>query len=245
MGKLIKDEVNFGLDHPVKKSKITNELTEELHIQVSNKFERRRVNVNDIDEIWAADLIDMQGFSKQNKQIKYLLTVIDVFSKCVWIIPLKQKTGREVANAFSRILKERRPDKMWVDKGREFYNNDVQKLVEFYSRENDEKSCVIERFNRTIKEKIYKYFTANSTRKYFDVLDTFVDQYNNTVHSSIKITPVEASLMKNENKVWRHLYPEFGGKTLTPKCSIGHVKITNKKKILWEGFYTSLDWRGV
>ena len=102
--------------------------------------------------MWAADLIDMQAFSKDNNGIKYLLTVIDIFSKFVWIVPLKQKTGQEVANAFSRILKERRPSKMLVDKDREFYNKDVQKLVELYSTENEEKSCVIERFNRTIKE---------------------------------------------------------------------------------------------
>ena len=73
-----------------------------------------------------------------------MLTVIDVFSKFASIIPLKQKTGQEVANAFSRIVKERRPSKMRVDKGREFYNKDVQKLVELYSTENEEKSCVIE-----------------------------------------------------------------------------------------------------
>ena len=71
----------------------------------------------------------MQAFSKDNNGIKYLLTVIDIFSKFVWIIPSKRKTGQEVASAFSRILKERRPSKMWVDKGREFYNKDVQKLV--------------------------------------------------------------------------------------------------------------------
>ena len=67
--------------------------------------------MNSIGEIWAADLIDMQAFSKDNNGIKYLLTVIDVFSRFVWIIPLKRKTGQEVANAFSRILKERRPSK--------------------------------------------------------------------------------------------------------------------------------------
>ena len=130
---------------------------------------------------------------------------------------------------------------MWVDKGREFYNKDVRKLVELYSTENEEKSCVIERFNRTIKDNIFKYFSANSTRKYIDVLDKLVYQYNNTVHSSIKITPVEASLKKNENKVWRNLYPDFGGKTATPKFSVGdNVRIT--KKIVWEGRYSSLDW---
>ena len=85
----------------------------------------------------------MQAFSKYNNGIKYLLTVIDIFSKFAWIIPLKRKTGQEVANAFSRILKERKPGKMWVDKGREFYNKDARRLVELYSTENEQKSCVI------------------------------------------------------------------------------------------------------
>ena len=94
---------------------------------------------------------------------------------------------------------------MWVDKGWEFYNKDVQKLVELYSTENDEKSCMIERFNRTIKKKCL--------RKCIDVLDLLVDQYNNTIHSSIKMTSKEASRKENENIVWRNLYPEFGGTT--------------------------------
>ena len=82
-----------------------------------------------------------------------MLTVINIFSEFVCIVPLKRKTGQEVVNTFSRILKERRPSKTWVDKGREFYNKDVQKLIALYSAESEEKSCVIERFNRTINEK--------------------------------------------------------------------------------------------
>ena len=116
--------------------------------------------MNSIDEICAADLIDTQAFSKDNNGIKYLLTVIDIFSKFVWIVPLKRKTGQEVANAFSSILKERRPSKTGVCRGREFYNKDVQKLIKLYSTENEEESCVIERFNRTIKEQMFKYFSA-------------------------------------------------------------------------------------
>ena len=78
-----------------------------------------------------------------------------------------------------------------------------------------------------------KYFSANNTRKYFDVLDLLVEQYNNTIHSPIKMTPVEESREANENKVWRNLYPEFGGVTLIPKFSIGdNVRITKKKKYL-------------
>ena len=144
VGRLINVKVHFGLGHPVKKIlKFTYKLADELYKPVTRKFQRR-VNVSTIGEIWAADLIDMQAYSKDNNGIKYLLTVIDIFSKFVWIIPLKRKTGQEVANAFSSILKEGRPSKMWVDKGREFYNKDVQKLVELYSTENEEKSCVIE-----------------------------------------------------------------------------------------------------
>ena len=120
---------------------------------------------------------------------------------------------------------------MWIDKGREFNNKDVKKLFELHSTENEEKSCVIERFNRTIKEQIFKYFCANYTRQFVDVLDLLEDQYNNTIHSSIKMTPKGASRKEHENKVWRNLYPEFCGKTLAPKFSIGdHVRITKTKK---------------
>ena len=126
---------------------------------------------------------------------------------------------------------------MWVDKSREFYNKDVQKLVELYSTENEEKSCVIERFNRTNKEKLLKYFSANNTRKCVDILDLLVDQYNNTIHSSLKMTPKEESRMENANKVWRNLYPEFGGKTLASKYSIGdNVRITKKNNLFDKGY---------
>ena len=89
---------------------------------------------------------------------------------------------------------------------------------------------MIERFNRTIKEKIFRYFSANNTRTFVDVLDLLVDQDNNAIHSSIKMTPKEASRDENENKVWRNLYPKSGGKNVTPKVSIGdHVRITKKR----------------
>ena len=84
---------------------------------------------------------------------------------------------------------------------------------------------------------MFKYFCAINTRKILDVLDLLVDQYNNEIHSSIKIIPKEASRKVNENKMWRNLYPEFGGKTLTPKCSIGdNVPITKNKQTLVRGY---------
>ena len=90
---------------------------------------------------------------------------------------------------------------MWVDKGQEFYNKDVQKLAELYSTENSENSCVMERFNRTIKDKLFRSFCANNTRQFVDILDLLVNQYNNAIHSSIKMNPKEGSRKENENKV--------------------------------------------
>ncbi|XP_065640418.1 uncharacterized protein LOC136073016 [Hydra vulgaris] len=165
----------------------------ELHKPVVKHFRKRKVIANGINEIWAVDLVDMQSFSKFNDSIKYLLMVIDVFSNYGRIVPLKSKTGIEVTNALNKIFKNRRCRKLWVNKGLEFYNKRSKALgVDLYSTENEKKSCVVERWNRTIKEKMFNYFSANSTRKYIDVLDEMVNKYNNTKHSSIKMTPVEA-----------------------------------------------------
>ena len=139
----------------------------------------------------------MQAFAKFNRGVKYLLADIDVFSKYGWLIPLKDKTGKSVASALKTIFVERKPEKMWVDKGKEFYNKDVKDLIEMYSTENEEKSSVVERWIRTMKEKMWKYFTANSTNVYIDVLPD-LKEYNNTRHSSIKMTPVKASKKENE-----------------------------------------------
>ena len=204
------------------------------------KFEKRRVLVNGIDKIWAADLVDMQAFSKFNRGIKYLLAVIDVFSKYGWLVPLKDKTGKSVASALKTILKERQPEIMWVDKGKEFYNKDVKELVELYSTENEEKSSVVERWIRTMKERMWKYFTDNNTNRYVDVLLDLVKGYNDTRHSSIKMMPVEASKKKNELTVWRTLYPDhLERRDIHPEFSVGDkVRISKKKKTFEKGYTT-------
>ena len=109
---------------------------------IIKNFPKRKVYVNGIDKIWAADLAEMQAFSKFNCGVRYLLTVIDVFSKYGWMLPLKDETGKSVADAFKEIFKKskRKPEKLWTDKGREFYNKHVKELgVELYSTENEEK----------------------------------------------------------------------------------------------------------
>ncbi len=153
-------------------------------------------------------MIDMQHYSKWNDGYKYILAAIDVFSKYGWMRPLKNKSGADVAATLNNIMEGsgRAPEMVWVDKGKEFYNSHVQKLVSLYSTENEEKSCIVETWNRTMKSRMFKYFTANNTNKYIDVLQDMVDKYNNTKHSSTKMTPVLASNKENETTVYRNLY---------------------------------------
>ena len=196
--------------------------------------------LNGLDKIWAGDLVEMQAFSKSNRGVRYILTVIDVFSKYGWMLPLKDKTGKSVADAFKEIFKKskRKPEKLWTDKGQEFYNKNVKELgVELYSTENEEKSSVVERWNRTMKEKMFKYLTANNTNKYIDVLDDFVERYNNTRLSSIKMTPVEASKKENEVRVYRNLYPDLTRRPMRAKFKTGDkVRILKTKGLFQKGF---------
>ena len=223
----------------IKKKKFSV-LAEELHKPVKRKFNKRRVMVNGIDKIWAADLADMKAFEDYNDGYTFLLLVIDIFSKYGWVIPLKNKKVKTVAEALKNIFEERKPEKLWTDKGTEFFNKDVKKLIEIYSTENEEKSSIVERWIRTMKEKMWKYFTDNNTYTYMDVLPELVEDYNNTVHSSIKMTPIEASKKKNELTVWRNLYPDrYKIYDLTPKFSVGDkVRITKKKKVFEKGYTT-------
>ena len=140
----------------------------------------------------------MQSLSRKNKGIKYLLCVIDLFSKYAFVVPLKDKKGIGIVNAFDKIIKQskRKPNKIWVDQGSEFYNNNFKKWLSdnniiMYSAYNEGKSVVPERFIRTLKNKLYKHMTATSKNVYYNVLDDAVSKYNNTKHSTIKMKPVD------------------------------------------------------
>ena len=134
---------------------------------------------------------------------------------------IKRNWGRLWSCALRKVFKERKPEKLWIDKCKEFYNKHVQQLGDLYSTENEDKSSVVERWNRTMKDKMFKYFTANSTRKYIDILDEFVNSYNNTVHSSIKIIPTEASKRENANQIWRNMYDDYSPpERKAPKFSV-------------------------
>ena len=141
----------------------------------------------------------MQSLSKYKKGIKYLLCAIELFSKYARIVPSKDKRRITIVNAFQKIIsKGRKPNKIWVDQGSEFYNQsfkDFLKInnIEMYSTYNEGKSVVAERFIRTLKNKIFKHMTAISKNVYFDVLDDIVKKYNNTVYRAIKIKSIDAT----------------------------------------------------
>ena len=225
----------------------SQQLANELHKPIRRNFKKRRVIVNHIDEIWCSDLVEMQKFSKWNKGYRYLLMVLDVFSKYGWIEPLKDKKGETVMKAFQIIFKENRiPKYLWVDNGKEYYNQHVKALLEkhdiqMYSTENEEKSSVCERWNRTIKTKMWKQFTVQGNTQYLDILPKILKQYNNTKHSSIKMTPVEASKKKNEGIVYFNLYGDMQSRfeISKPKYKIGDkVRISKYKRQVFDKGFT-------
>ena len=219
-------------------------LSEELHKSKRKNYPRRRIIVNLIDEIFAADLVEMQKFAKLNKGYRYFLTCIDIFSKYSWVIPLKDKKGITIKNALQRIFKQRKPKYLWTDKGTEFYNKQVQDLlnennIKLYSTNNSEiKSSVIERFNRTFKNMMYKKFTENNNTIFHNILDELTNNYNNKYHSTIKMTPIEGSKKINEKKI-KNIF-NFKKTTKLGKFKIGDkVRISLEKNIFEKSYETN------
>ena len=225
----------------------SQQLADELHKPITRNFSKRKVISYGIDKIWAADLVEMQKFNKWNKGVKYLLLVIDVFSKYGWIAPLKDKKTESVSLAFDEIFKkaERKPVMLWTDKGSEFISKHFKeflkkKKIKLYHTKNEEKSSIVERLNRTMKNRMWKMFSANNNTVYWDKLDKLVNVYNNTKHSSTKMTPTAASKKENEEKVFINLYGDLIYlKPKKPKFSIGDkVRISKYKRRVFDKGYT-------
>lgn len=164
------------------------------------KISRNYYDVTYIDETWQCDLNDMRSLAKYNDDYRYLLTVIDLFSKFAWAEPLKSKKAEDVIKAFNVILKNRKPLKVQSDKGTEFANEKFKSYlkkrgIKFYTTNQPSvKAAVVERFNRTLKDKMFKYFTKYNTYNYVKVLPKLLQSYNNRKHSSIGIPPSKVSV---------------------------------------------------
>ena len=182
------------------------------------------------------DLADMQLISKFDNGIRFLLCVIDIFSKYAWVVPLKDKKGVTIVNAFHKVLDkpDRKPNKIWVNKSSELYKGSFKKWlkdnnIEIYSTQNEGTSAVAERFIRTLKSKIYKYTTSISKTVYIDKLDDIVNEYS-IYHRTTKMKPVD---VKSGN------YAEYkvNSNDKDPKFKVGdHVRILKYKNIFVKGY---------
>ena len=218
------------------------EEAEELHKPIRHKFKRRRVFVFNVDDIWSADLTNsFQSLSNDNKGYKYMLNVIDLFSKTAYSVPLKSKSSENIINAFEKLFKKRKPKKLWTDRGTEFVNNNFKNFlktnnIELYHVHNEGKACVVERFNRTLGELIQKHLTTTNSSKYVDVLEDIIKLYNNRYHSSIKMTPFEASKPENKEKVFKNIYSNVTIDTKQKFKVDDRVRIYKYKPLFAKGY---------
>lgn len=225
-----------GLPLPRAKKILEGLLSYTLHKPRRKRFPTLPVVVFARDEQWVADLVDVSTLKKWNKGFRFILTVVDVLSKYAWAVPLKNKTGQSVTEAFRRILKGskgRQPTRLQTDLGKEFYNRPFQsflkdKGIEHFSTHGDSKAAVVERWNRTLKERMYRMFTAMNTLSYVDRLPLLVRGYNATPHRSIGMAPFRVT-RANERTVWDHLYARRLQQQKRPTLKVGDRVRLNKK----------------
>lgn len=213
------------------------------HRKVIRKFRRRKTIARGIDSIWQIDLCDLSKLSVFNRGYKFLLTVIDVFSRYAFVRPLKNKTGLEVSKAIEHIFEteKRKPNSLSSDLGTEFYNANVNLILEkrnikLFSIHGEPKMALVERFNRTLKTKMWKYFTSHNTKKYINVLPNLVSSYNNSRHRIIGMAPSQVN-EKIEKQLWIKLYRKEFLKSIKYRFNVGdYVKIRKIKKTFEKGY---------
>lgn len=198
------------------------DVVNELHKPARINYPRRRVILKGIDDLWQADLAEFTLFPKQNRGYKYILVVIDCFSKFVWTVSLKNKSGDVVTKAFKEIFNKskRKPVNLQTDQGKEFYNSLFQQLmksnqINHYSTFSVKKASIVERVIRTLKSKLYRMFSLRGTYKFYDVLDKITTEYNNQKHSTIRMRPTDVD-KGNEQALLDSVY--------------SHIKIAGRRK---------------
>ena len=190
---------------------IKSQNTYNLHKQIRKPREYRRVYTHGINDLWQADLLDLQKFKDENKQYRYACFVIDVFSKRLWVKPLKFKTAAVLTKALALLIMMNRPKKLQCDQGTEFFNKKVAKMLEafgvkLYHSYSDKKASVVERVQRTIRSRLYRAFTHQKNHEWISIIDNLVDSYNRSYHRSIKMAPADVKPIHTK-KIHQTLYP--------------------------------------
>lgn len=226
-------------------SNIKREVVNEIHKPVRINFPRRRVIVKGLNDLYQADLVEVIPYAKLNKGFKYLLVVINVFSKYVWVKPVKNKTGLDVTTAMDEILKKlaQTPKNLQTDLGKEFYNKDFKNLmlkykINHYSTYSNLKSSIVERVNRTLKSMMWKEFSARGNYKWIDILQDIVSAYNSKKHSTTGFKPVDVN-EKNEKLLLDTVFSNV--KTIDPKPNkfkIGESVRVSKTRQVFTKSYT-------
>ena len=202
---------------------LSGESTYSLHKQARKRFQRRHTFTQGIDDQWQAELVDLgRVLRRANKGNRYLLTCIDSFSKFAWAVPVREKTGASMEAAFKRLFEQanpRQPHRLQTDRGREFLNRPLQALfaarqIKHFASWSDQKASIVERFNRTLKARMWRYFTARQTHHFLDVLEALIHAYNHSMHRSIGMPPASVR-PKHEAQIAERLYS-----SRRPACSL-------------------------
>lgn len=246
VGRLLRRAVEAGIPG-IDRAKVVRFLKDQrsytLHKPARRTFKRNKTVASGIDVQWQADLADMQGLAHQNKGVHYLLTVIDIFSKFAWVIPVKDKSGPEMLKAFKRLFAEsapRKPQRLHTDSGKEFLNKHVKPYlrdqgIELFQTSSEMKAAVVERFNRTLKTRIWTYFSAKNTKRYIDVLPGIVKAYNHSIHRSIGMAPSDVR-KEDENRIWLRLYGDRPKRAVSAMAPGQRVRVSRMKGAFDKGY---------
>jgi hypothetical protein len=209
--KIVKSDNDYGLTYGDVKEWLSTQETYKRHKPVKRLFKRQRIIMSAIDQQWDADIMDMVKFSRQNNGYRYLAIFIDIFSRYIWVEPLKTKKPIEMVQVMKEIFSEgRRPLSIRTDRGSEYMGKEVQKYLSemeilHFTARNALHANYAERLIRTLKGKIYRYFTRFQTHTYIDVIDDIVEGYLHTIHTTTQLKPIDIN-SENEQSVYEKLY---------------------------------------
>jgi hypothetical protein len=220
-------------------------VTNSLFRQVRHRYPRRRIKAYYPYNLMMFDTINYRNYATKNKNFKYINIGIDVFSKMAYAVPMKKMNQFDSTIAMESILNKlpEIPQNVITDLGTEYYNSKIKTLfdrfgINHYSIRGKHKACVAERFIRTLKGRLEKYFFENKTYNWIDVLDQFVTNYNNSYHRSIKMPPVDVN-ESNRTIVFKALYPK-SMEHRRPRLNKGDkVRLLKDKNIFEKGYTRS------